>query len=154
MIALLEDGNKSDAQISREIKISKATAGRIRKKLFDDEIITDFLPIVNLENFGINLFVVVMFQWNNSDDEQLLKGLEKDPHVVYLATGDSSNGLTHVMMFGFFDMSEYHTYLKKFRSKYTHEISNINAFFIPSEKIIKQDYTGLISHYIKKRVEK
>ena len=65
--SLLENGNKSDAQIAREIKISKATASRIRRKL-EQSLISDYIPIINLDKIGINIFVVITFQWNSFND--------------------------------------------------------------------------------------
>jgi len=156
LLSLLKDGSKTDAQIAREIRVSKATVHRIRKKLEEEKTLVDYIPIVDLDRLGIGMFAVVMFQWNKFDDEKLtekiLTDLKNDPRVVYLAAGDSSNGLTHVMMLGFSSLSEYHSYFKQFRAKYKGSIDNINTFFIPSEKIFKQDYTGLVAHIIEREV--
>jgi len=155
LLSLLEDGSKTDAQIAREINVSKATSYRTRKKLEEEDILVDYIPIVNLDKMDINFFAIVMFQWNKFDDkkltEKMLTDLREDPHVVYLAAGDSSNGLTHAMMLGFSDLSGYHSYLEQFRGKYRNYIDKINAFFIPSEKIFKQDYTELVRYVIKKK---
>lgn len=153
LLSLLKDGSKNDSQIAREISISKATAHRTRKKLEDEELLLDCLPVVNLDKLDINFFAVVMFQWNKFDDEKLtenmIESLKNDPHVVYLAAGDSSLGLTHVIMVAFPDLSAYHSYFQEFRKKYADNLENINSFFIPSEKIIKQDYTGLVEQIFK-----
>lgn len=154
LLSLLKDGSKTDAQIAREIKVSKATAHRVRKKLEEESTLVDYIPIVNLDRVDIKFFAVVMFQWNKFDEkektDEMLNDLKRDPHVVYLASGDSSNGLSHTMMLGFPDLSGYHSYLQEFRGKYKNYVEHINAFFIPSEKILKQDYTELVRHVIKK----
>lgn len=156
LISLLEDGSKIDAQIAREIGVSKATAHRTRKKLEEEDILQDYIPIVNLDKMRINFFAIVMFRWNKFDNKKLtdkmLTELESDPHVVYLAAGDSSNGLTHTIMLGFHDLSGYHTYMEQFRGKYREYIDKIHAFFIPCEKILKQDYTGLVKYIIEKEM--
>jgi len=158
LFSLLENGGKTDAQIAREIKVSKATAHRTRKKLEMEDILVDCIPIVNLDKLNIKFFAIVMFQWNKFDDEKmtndLLKDLKNDPHVVYLAAGDSSEGLTNVMMLGFPDLSAYHSYIQEFRKKYKNYADNIRSFFIPSEKILKQDYTGLVKHILETINEK
>mgnify|MGYP000636771533 CR=1 FL=1 len=152
--ALMENGSKTDSQIAREIKVSKATAHRTRKKLEEEGILIDYIPIVNLDKIGIRFFAIVMFEWNKFDDKEqtqkMLNSLEKDPHVVYLASGDSSNGLSHTMMVAFPDLSGYHSYMKKFRGKYKNYVDRINSFFIPSEKILKQDYTDLVKYILEK----
>lgn len=156
LISLLEDGSKTDAQIAREINVSMATAHRIRKKLEEEAILVDYIPIVNLDKVDVKFFAVVMFQWTKFDDkeqtEEMLSDLKEDPHVVYLASGDGSNGLTHIIMLGFSDLSDYHSYLEGFRGKYKGCIDNISAFFIPSNKILKQDYTDLVRYIVKKEV--
>jgi len=153
LIALTEKGSKTDAQLARELKISKATAHRTRKKLEKEELVVDYIPIINLDKLGIKFFAVVMFQWNKFDDEKLtenlLESLNKDPHVVYLAAGDNSTGLTHIMMVAFPDLSAYHSYLQEFRKRYKNYLENISSFFIPSEKIFKQDYMGIVEEIIK-----
>ena len=154
LLSLLQDGSKIDAQIAREIGVSKATAHRTRKKLEEKDILVDYIPIVNLDKMDLKFFAILLFQWNKFDDkkltEEMLTDLQKDPHVVYLAAGDSSTGLTHAMMLGFSDLSGYHAYLERFRGEYKGCVDNINAFFIPYEKIIKQDYTDLVRHIIEK----
>lgn len=150
----MQNGSKTDAQISRELQISKATAHRTRKKLEEEKILVDYIPIVNLDKININFFAVVMFQWNKFDNKELtdkmLTELEDDPHVVYLAAGDSSNGLSHIMMLGFPDLSGYHSYMEKFRGRYKEDVDRINSFFIPSERILKQDYTDLVEYILEK----
>jgi len=152
--SLMEDGSKTDARIARDIHVSKATAHRTRKKLEADDILTDYIPIVDLDKIGIRFFAVVMFEWNKFDNKdqtkEMLNNLEKDPNVIYLACGDSSNGLSHTMMLGFPDLSGYHSYMEAFRGEYKNDVDRINSFFIPSEKILKQDYTELVRYVLEK----
>lgn len=154
LLSLMENGSKTDSQIAGEIKVSKATAHRTRKKLEDDNILVDYIPLVDLDKIGIKFFAIVMFEWNKFDDkeqtEKMLSNLEKDPNVIYLASGNSSNGLSHTMMLGFPDLSGYHSYMEGFRGKYKNDVDRINSFFIPSEKILKQDYTDLVGHVLEK----
>jgi DNA-binding Lrp family transcriptional regulator len=149
--SILKDGNKSDAQIARETGMSKATANRIRKDLINKKVILEFMPIVDLDRMGINLFMVILFRWKGYKDENLTQSmfsdLEKDSHVAFLASGEGS-GFTHILFLGFSDLAQAHVYLNKFRKKYEDEIENMITFFIPSNEIRKQDYTDLIRSII------
>ncbi|MBI5046600.1 Lrp/AsnC family transcriptional regulator [Candidatus Micrarchaeota archaeon] len=152
--ALLADGHKNDAKIAREIGISKATASRIRKRLETDEVLIDYMPIINLDGFGINLYAVVLFQWRDFNDGNKTSSMEKEfsetPQVVYLSAGESSTNFNYVAMLGFFDMTDYHAFFNEFRKKYQQSVGKIEVFFIPSKQIIKQDFTDLAKLMLKK----
>jgi len=149
--AILVDANKSDAQIAKESGMSKATANRIRKELKKKKIILKYLPIVDLDRLGINVFMAILFHWKGYKDvkrtEAMLSDLEKDQHIAFLASGEGS-GFTHIVFLGFADLSQAHNYFKKFRMKYDDEIENMVSFFIPSNEIVKQDYTDTIKSVI------
>ena len=151
--ASLKGGNKSDAEISREINISKATANRIRKDLENKKIILEYLPIVDLQLMGINIFMVVLFQWKGFKDEkltnQLMKDLENDPHVAFLSSGEGS-GFTHLIFLGFSDLSQAHIYFNKLRTKYENGLGEMIPFFVPTNEIRKQDYTDLVRYVLEK----
>ena len=147
LFALLEDGSKEDATIARETGISKSSVSRIRKKLQSECVIMDYLPIVDLDRFGIEFYAVVMFAWSDFEEkaaESMVQEVSKNPNVVYFAGGESSDGLTHVMMIGVKDLSEYQEFLTKFRRKYKDHIGRLFSFFVPSKKIVKQDFTDLV----------
>lgn len=148
LISLLEDGSKTDAQISREISVSKSTAYRIRKELEKEKIIVEYIPIIDLDKIGVEAFLVLLFQWIAFKDQDLtnkmLKELERDPHVIFLGNGEGSEGLTTCIFLGFRDLDEYNTYLKNFRSKYEDFLEKIVTLLIPSKEIIKHDFTELV----------
>jgi len=150
--SLLEDGTKTDSNIAKELGISKSTAGRVRKRLMKN-VIKDFIPVVDLGGFGINVFMVVLFEWkgfkNKEYTQKMLKDLENDPSITFLGTGEGS-GFTTVLFLGFSDLSEAHSYFNEFRKKYENELGNIISFFIPGDQVRKQDVTDLLIHKLKK----
>ncbi|MDO8553746.1 MAG: Lrp/AsnC family transcriptional regulator [Candidatus Micrarchaeota archaeon] len=154
LISLLEAGNKTDTKIAKEIHLSKATVNRIRKRLELQGIITDCIPILNLDYFGVNMFAVVLFEWRDFDNSKETQAMEsefsKTPQVVYFSVGESSSNLNYVAMLGFFDMADYHAFFNEFRKKYQSAIGKIEVFFIPSKRIIKQDFTDLAKLVLKK----
>jgi len=151
LLSLLEDGRKTDSKIAKELSISKSTAGRIRKKLMKDTI-EDFIPVVDLDRFGINVFMVVLFEWKGFKDKEytqkMLNDLEENPNVTFLGSGEGS-GFTTVLFLGFSDLSEAHSYFNEFRKKYENELGNIISFFIPGDQVRKQDVTDLLMHKLK-----
>lgn len=154
LLSLLSGVNKNDVQIAREIKTSKATVNRIRKRLEKEGILEGSIPLVNLDSFNIELYAVVMFEWKSFSDKKLTIRMEKEfietPQVVYLSAGESSSNLNYIAMLGFQDLSDYHAFFNEFREKYQKYLGGITTFFIPSKRILKQDYTDLAKFVIKK----
>jgi DNA-binding Lrp family transcriptional regulator len=152
LISLLEDGSKTDAQISREIGVSKSTAYRIRKDLEKEKIILEYIPIIDLDRIGVEAFFVLMFQWTAFKDQKLtnkmLTELENDPHVIFLGNGEGSEGLTTCIFLGFKNLSEYNAYFKKFRSKYEDFLGKTVSLLIPSKEIIKHDFTDMVKYIL------
>jgi DNA-binding Lrp family transcriptional regulator len=153
LLSLLEDGRKTDTQVSDETKISKTHVNRIRRMLEKEGFISRYVPMIDLEKVGVGLFAVVLFQWKGYDNakltEQMVVDLGTDPDVAFFATGEGGSGSTMVLFLGFSDISEAHGYLNNFRKKYNKELGEILSFFIPSKGVIKQDY----SEMLKKRVK-
>ena len=117
----------------------------------DDEIqaVLTVAQLMNdLHKAGINVFLVLTFQWTSFDDEQLTKRvfseLKNDPKVVFLAHGEGSISST-VAFIAFKDLENYHTYLRDFRKRYGKHLQNINTLLLPSREVIKNDFTEVIS---------
>lgn len=150
--SLLEDGSKTDSKIAEETGMSKSTANRIRKKLEKRDIISEYIPIVDLDKVGVDVFLVVLFQWKAFKDKELTNKatgeLVEDPHVIFLANGEGNQGQTTCLFLGFDDVEEYHDYFRDFREKYEDEVDKITTLLIPSSKIQKHDFTHLVKNVI------
>jgi len=71
LISLTKGGDKNDTEISKEMKVSKATVSRLRKKLTEDGLLAGATPKLNLETLGICFYYVLVFQWNAFADRKL-----------------------------------------------------------------------------------
>lgn len=147
---ILEKGNIADTEIAKKIGASKATVSRIRKKL-ETSIISEYIPVIELHKVGIDVFLVLTFQWNAFDDEELttktFSELKKDPKVIFLANGDGAISNT-VMFMAFENLEKCHLYLKEFRHKYGKYFSQISTLLLPSTEIIKNDFTEVIMNIL------
>ena len=144
---LLEKGNISDADIAKKTGMSKSTCSRIRKKM-EKILISEYIPIIELDKVGIEVFLVLLFKWNAFDKEDVTKKtfneFEKDPHVIFLANGQGSAGQSTVMFMGFKNLEQYNEYFKEFRKKYDKYIENVNSLILPSKELMKNDFTEII----------
>lgn len=147
---ILERGNITDVEIANKTRMSKSTVSRIRKKL-EKTIISEYIPIIELHKVGIDVFLVLTFQWNAFNDEKLTKKtfseFQKDPRVIFLANGEGSMSST-VMFMAFDNLQAYHSYLKEFRQRYGKYASQINTLLLPSDEIIKNDFTEIIMNVL------
>lgn len=150
LLCLLDDGSLTDTKISQKIKVNKSTCSRIRKKL-EKEFISGYIPIVDLDKVGIDIFIVLTFQWKEFNNKELTKrffiDLEKDPHVIFLANGEGA-GITTVVFLGFRNIQEYHNYFKEFRNRYDKYLNNINSLILPSKEVKKNDFTEIIKYVL------
>ena len=153
LLCLLQNGSKNDSQIAKEIKLSKSTVHRIRKNLNKARILTDYIPIVDLDKIGVNTFFVSLFEWTNYKDQRLTNkffaNLEKNPHVIFLANGEGTEGLTSVVFLGFKGLQEYDSYFKLLRKHYGDHMNKFNTLMIPGKNILKQDFTDIVIHTLK-----
>ena len=144
---LLEKGNISDTEIAKKAGMSKSTCSRIRKKM-EKILISEYIPIIELDKVGIEVFLVLLFKWNAFDKEDVTKKafdeFEKDPHVIFLANGQGSAGQSTVMFMGFKSLAQYNEYFKGFRRNYDKYIENMNSLILPSNELIKNDFTEII----------
>ena len=148
--AILKHGNITDTVICKETGLSKSSCSRIRRKL-EGTLISEYIPIIDLNKVGIDVFLVLTFQWTAFDNEQLTKktfsDFKKDPNVIFLASGEGSTSST-VMFIAFEDLESYHLYLKEFRKKYGKYAHQINTLLLPSKEVIKNDFTEVIREVI------
>lgn len=154
LISLLEDGRKTDTQISKELKMSLPTVTRIRKKLEEEKIISDYLTVVDLDTIGIGIFSVFLFEWKSFSDEKLTEKvfseIENDPHIIFLARGDGAE-YTSVLFAGFTNFEAQHTYFKEFRKKYEPYLGKTTLLVMPEKQILKNDFTDLVKHVLKEK---
>jgi DNA-binding Lrp family transcriptional regulator len=143
LTALLEDGSKKDSEIADETGMSKSTANRIRRKFEDEDIIEDYIPIVNLEGAGIEIYSLIQFQ---VQDNPSLESIVEDPSVIFLGeTGDYEQEI--VIYAGFSDYQSYEKFVEDLRDQ-EFKVENFSSKIISSENIHKEDYTHLIQSLI------
>ena len=151
LISLTKGGDKNDTEISKEMKVSKATVSRLRKKLTEDGLLACATPKFNLETLGICFYYVLVFQWNAFADRKLTEKMERDftstAQTIYFAEGSNPNS-KYIAKMAFIDFEDYNNFLAEFRRKYGASLSDLETFFIQPKKILKEDYGDLVKMLI------
>lgn len=151
LISLTKGGDKNDTEISKEMKVSKATISRIRKRLTEEGLLAGATPKLDLEKMGICFYYVLVFQWNAFADRKLTEKMERDfistAQTIYFAEGSSPNS-KYIAKMAFIDFEDYNNFLAEFRRKYGASLSNLETFFIQPKRILKEDYGDLVKMLI------
>ena len=142
--AILEDGSRNDPELADEIGVSKSTANRIRRDFEENGVIEDYIPIIDLEGIGVNLYGVFRGEIKGDVDTE---ELASDPRVIFL--GESGDFQRKIIMFaGFSSYTDYKEFLNKLREEKGEKIEDVDIELISPKDIQKEDFTHLIQHKI------
>ncbi len=145
LISLIEDGSKTDTEIAAEQEMSKSTANRIRRRLEDEGVIQEYIPIVQLESIGVDVFASISMVCDGEIDEDEIAAM---PNVIFLGeTDDFQQKL--VVFAGFSSFEEYNTFIEEFKEEYRGRVSEFDNNLIAPGNILKEDFTHLIKHKIR-----
>ncbi|MCX6770787.1 MAG: Lrp/AsnC family transcriptional regulator [Candidatus Micrarchaeota archaeon] len=151
LISLTKGGDKNDSEIAKEMKVSKGTVSRIRKKLTEEGLLAGATPKLDLEKMGVCFYYVLVFQWNAFADRKLTEKMEKDftstAQTIYFAEGSNPNS-KYIAKMAFVDFEDYNEFIAEFRRKYGASISGLETFFIQPKRILKEDYGDLVKMLI------
>lgn len=142
--AILRDGSKNDAELADEIGVSKSTANRIRRDFEEKGVIEDYIPIIDLEGIGVDLYGVFRGEIIEDLDTE---DLASDPRVIFL--GESGDFQRKVIIFaGFSSYTDYKEFLDKLREEKGEKLEDVDIDLISPKDIQKEDFTHLIQHKI------
>lgn len=150
LLALVEDGSRTDVEIARETGMSKATANRIRNRFEEDGVIHEYLPIVDLEAADVRIYSIMIVELEEAIETD---GLSENPNVIFLGETDDFQQ-TLVLFTGFKGFNEYHEFIRSFKDEYSDKVENFEKKLISPDKIFKEDFTHLIKHNLKEGLEK
>lgn len=149
LLALIEDGSRTDADIADETGMSTATANRIRRRFEEDGTLKEYLPIVALEQVGIELYATLTVE--GAEDVDAAE-VASHPNIIFLGETEDFRR-TLVIFAGFAGFDEYHTFLEDFKDTYREEVDNVEANVIAPQNIVKEDFTHIIKHNLRTALE-
>jgi DNA-binding Lrp family transcriptional regulator len=87
---LNENARKSFREIARELDISLTTVSNRIKKMEDEKIIENYIPLINQEKIGYDLTAVINVKISHGKLIEVQEKISKDIHVscVFDITGD------------------------------------------------------------------
>lgn len=140
--SLVEDGNKTDAQIAKETGMSKATANRIRRRFEDDGTLQEYIPVIRLEEVGVELYALFTVRVSETFNR---RALAQEPNIIFL--GDTDDFEDTVIAFaGFADYEDYHGFVERFKDEHSDGVESFETQLIAPHNIVKDDFTHLIKH--------
>jgi DNA-binding Lrp family transcriptional regulator len=126
---LLRDGRMFNTTISKKLGISSQVTGRIRKNLERDGVIKGYSTELNHNFLGIKTFVLVFFNFNESELPIMTNNLISLYKVL-------ANSITHIGLYGFRNLEDSDKYFNSL-IKDSENIKIISTYIFPAESIIK-----------------
>lgn len=145
LLSLIEDGSKTDADIADETDMSKSTANRIRRRFEEDGTLREYIPIIDLEHIGVEVFATIILECDEALDTDELAAI---PNVIFLGETDDFTE-TYVIFAGFTGFNAYHEFIESLKEQYQEQVDSFDSRMIPPHHIVKEDFTHLIKHDIK-----
>lgn len=149
LLSLIADGSKTDAEIAAEQGMSKSTANRIRRRFEESGTLREYIPIIDLEHIGIDVFATLIVECSEPLDKDAIAA---DPNVIFLGETDDFQE-TLVLFAGFAGFEEYHAFIDEFKEEYREQVERFENRMIPPDQVMKEDFTHVIKHMITASLE-
>ena len=109
--SLNENGRKSLRTISKELKVSISTISNRLKKMEEEGIIDNYIPVINLEKAGLELTVAINLRIAHGKLIETQNKISKDKHIsaIYDITGEWDS----LIIAHFKDRRELNKFIKK-----------------------------------------
>ncbi|MBD3261494.1 MAG: hypothetical protein GF334_07400 [Candidatus Altiarchaeales archaeon] len=145
---LLLNSKSSDRDIAKKIKASQPTVGRMRRKLEDEKIISEYTVIPDLSKLDIELISLIAVKWSDYKKTRELKKFEsfiqKNDLVFFSAPGEGFQDKTKLIISLHRDYKSYELFLRGLRANFADVVGEMETFLVSTDNIIKNfTYQGL-----------
>lgn len=145
LIELSNNCRISDRMLAKKLSVSQPTITRIRGKLSENNIISNFTINPNLFELGLNLKVFTYVRFSSEIEPKLLKKyLDDSDHIYFAAEGEGIRGHTLMLDSVHTDFAHYSEYIRDFRKKFSGKIVELDSFFINSKSLLKSHSWGTL----------
>jgi len=139
---MMKNSKRSDRDLAKIIGVSQPTITRTRKKLEKMGYIKEYTVIPDMTKLGLEIIAFTFLNLikhpskgssitKNYDD--LLKWLETNPNVIFLAVGHGLNGKNRVMITAHKDFTEYSEFISDLRSEWATCLMDVDTFLISTK---------------------
>lgn len=133
-LELIKNSKESDRDIAKKLKISQPTVTRIRQKLEKMGYIQEYTIIPNFPKLGFEIVAFIFFNANRCLGKKVKteahKWIEKNPSVIFSASGDGIRGKNCAMLTIHKNFTDYTNFLNEFKSKWK-DIGAVETFLVP-----------------------
>ena len=128
------------------MKISLQAVRKIRKKLENNGVIMSYSASINYESVGIHVFAIALLNVTSEAWDKYGKKMDdflKHDNVVRYYRIPRGN-VTHVMTYGFRDLSELNNFFKKIQEDQSRYIQINHLYIFPTDSIGRKSSHALI----------
>jgi len=142
---LMKNSKRSDRDLAKVIGVSQPTITRTRKKLEKMGYIQEYTVIPDMTKLGLEIIAFTFLNLvkyppktekspsTTKNYEDLLKWLETNPNIIFLAVGHGLNGKNRIMVTAHKDFTEYSEFISDFRSRWATCLRDVDTFLISTK---------------------
>lgn len=128
--SIIGEGKKTDTEIADETGLSVSTANRIRHSFEEQDIIKEYIPVINLD--GVSLSIYALVEINSGAKESLDK--VEDGKVVFSGSTNEAEK-TYNLLIGYRNYQDYTESIESMREKLPeNSIRELKVFNEPDSK--------------------
>ena len=134
---LIKNSRRSDRDLAKVLGFSQPTVTRTRRKLEDEKFVLQYTAIPDFTKIGFEIMAFTFIQKPQNDAEKntLLKQLNKNTRVIFIADGNGLGGKDAVIITMHKNYSDYSTFTTELRK--TSTIHTMNTFIATLNGISK-----------------
>jgi Lrp/AsnC family transcriptional regulator, leucine-responsive regulatory protein len=129
---LLKNAKISDQALAREIGTSRPTIIKIRKRLEDSGLITQYTTNVNFEKIGFHINATTFFRWDDfsrkKELQKLIKYVINLPQVIRFGSGQGIGSMTHLIVSLHKDLNSYEKFWQGLQEQGGPDITEVQVF--------------------------
>jgi DNA-binding Lrp family transcriptional regulator len=157
LIELLKDGKISDQEIARKLKTSRPTVFKIRKRLEDEKIIKDYLPLVDFQKLGFSLQAAILYRWKDysktNELEKTIKFINSQNEVVLFIKGEGLGSKTDLIISVHKDLKEYESFIRKLKYEWKDNVEDVEVFLSSFDSVSKcYDLSSVVIAYLTDKI--
>ena len=140
-IELFLDSKQSDRCLAKKINVSQPTVSKLRKKLDNEDYVSEYTLIPNLSKIDVQLISFIGIKWKDYKNIQDLKRFEsivQDNDLVFFAApGEGFQDKTKMLISFHKDYKSYEEFLRELRADFAEVIDAMDTFLISTDNILK-----------------
>lgn len=128
--SIIGEGKKTDTEIAEDTGLSVSTANRIRHSFEEQNIIKEYIPVIDLEGVSLKLYAIIEMDAKGRENLERIE----NGKIVFAGTTDEANQ-KFLMLVGYKNYESYRDSIKILRDELSeNSLKELNIISEPDSK--------------------